>query len=210
MQRQGRIPANVNLKKIKTCSKMMAIAAHLAGRRLNGRRKIVFCHYRGEIDLLKALLVSKGITCQSVDGRAGRRERKLAMAYAVTRNAFQSVCKKWNDQGDWFFGNVDQFLAPQVLIVQIQTACEGLNLQHFQEVYFTSPHWNPAVESQAIARSHRIGQREVVNVWRFLMEDFNACTCGDRNCKKEAAITIDTYCQMVQDRKRELIKLLDP
>ena len=31
-------------------------------------------------------------------------------------------------------------------------------MQHFQEIYFTSPHWNPAVEDQAIARAHRIGQ----------------------------------------------------
>ena len=204
MQRQGRIPFDVNLKKIKTCSKMTAIAAHLLGRRQNGRRKIVFCHYRGEIDLLKALLQAKGVTCQTVDGRAGRRERKLAMDYAVDRDAFHSVCKEWNAH-NWLFGYIDQFLAPQVLIVQIQTACEGLNLQHFQEVYFTSPHWNPAVESQAIARSHRIGQRDSVNVWRFLMEDFGKSA----DVHDGAAITIDTYCQMVQEKKRELTKILD-
>jgi SNF2 family DNA or RNA helicase len=209
MQRQGRICPTVNLKKIKTCSKMTAVAAHLYSRRQNGRRKIVFCHYRGEIDLLSALVQSKGITCQSIDGRAGRRERKIAMDYAVSASAFRSVCRKWATEGEWLFGRIDQFLAPQVLIVQIQTGCEGLNLQHFQEVYFTSPHWNPAVEEQAIARSHRIGQCQKVNVWRFLMEDFSVCNCGDASCKKEAHITIDTYCQLVQDRKRELTHILD-
>ena len=59
---------------------------------------------------------------------------------------------------------INSFLAPDVLIAQIQTACEGLNLQHFNEVYFTTPHWNPAVEDQSIARAHRIGQTSPVNV----------------------------------------------
>jgi len=210
MQQKGIIPATYSLNKIPTCSKMTAVAKHLVARQNNGRRKIVFCHYRGEIDLLKAMLQKAGVTAQSVDGRASRIERKLAMEYAVNERSFQLVCKKWNDYGEWLFRSIDSFLAPQVLIVQIQTACEGLNLQHFQEVYFTSPHWNPAVESQAIARSHRIGQNEKVNVFRFLMQDFSSCTCGDPECKKEAKITIDSYCQIVQDRKRELLQLLDP
>ena len=208
MQKRGIIPYSVNLKKVKTCSKMSAIANHLRERRLNGRRKIVFCHYRGEIDLLKALLKKYDIGCQSVDGRAGRRERKLALDYAVSRGGFNSVCKKWAEQGDWLFSSIDQFLAPQVLIVQIQTACEGLNLQHFQEVYFTSPHWNPAVEAQAIARSHRIGQNEKVSVFRFIMENFNEANTPVH--ADGAEITIDTYCQIVQDRKRELTEILDP
>jgi hypothetical protein len=56
-----------------------------------------------------------------------------------------------------------------VLILQIQTCCEGLNLQQFSEVYFVSPDWNPAVEDQAIARCHRFGQTEPVSVFRFVM-----------------------------------------
>jgi len=113
------------------------------------------------------------------------------------------VCKKWRDN-EFVFERLKGFLGPDVLVVQIQTACEGLNLQHFQEVYFTSPHWNPAVEDQSIARAHRIGQDEKVNVFRFVMADFQGCTCGNPTCKKEAHITIDTYCRLIQDKKREL------
>ena len=75
---------------------------------------------------------------------------------------------------------------------------------------FTSPHWNPAVEDQSIARAHRIGQDEKVNVFRFVMQDFQNCTCGDVHCKKEAHITIDRYCRMVQDKKRELCDVIKP
>jgi len=69
-----------------------------------------------------------------------------------------------------------QILAPDaavdVLILQIQTCCEGLNLQQFSEVYFVSPDWNPSVEDQAIARCHRFGQTEPVTVFRFVMAPF--------------------------------------
>ena len=208
MQQKGIVPETLNLKKIKTCSKMTAIANHLTARQNNSRRKIVFCHYRGEIDLLQALLLAAGITCQAIDGRASKYERELAMSYAVSKQDFGAVCRQWNNESNWFYKCVDDFLAPQVLIVQIQTACEGLNLQHFQEVYFTSPHWNPAVESQAIARSHRIGQNEIVDVFRFIMQNFNEG--GVLPDADNSQITIDSYCQLVQDRKREHMRLLDP
>jgi hypothetical protein len=69
-----------------------------------------------------------------------------------------------------------KILAPDanvdVLILQIQTCCEGLNLQQFSEVYFVSPDWNPSIEDQAIARCHRFGQTGPVVVFRFVMAPF--------------------------------------
>ena len=93
---------------------------------------------------------------------------------------------------------VDQFIAPTVLIIQIQSGCEGLNLQHFNEVYFTSPHWNPAVEMQAIARVHRIGQTKPVRVYRFI-------TQLDDDDDTDNPISIDQYALKVQDVKRSVI-----
>ena len=81
-----------------------------------------------------------------------------------------------------------------VLILQIQTGCEGLNLQQFKEVYFVSPHWNPAVEDQAVARCHRIGQTEKVQVFRFQMEGFD---------ENDDTQTLDSYCFDVQLAKRK-------
>ena len=54
--------------------------------------------------------------------------------------------------------------------MQIRSGCEGLNLQaQFSEVYFVSPNWNPALESQAIGRCFRMGQKKRVEVYRFYM-----------------------------------------
>ncbi len=194
------------MKKVKACSKMTAIAKHLLdGFKLrDGRRKIVFCHYRGEIDLLKALLTKAGVVCASMDGRTTKKQRENILDYAVSSAGFSQVCRSWRNSAEWMFPPINDFIAPQVLIVQIQTANEGLNLQHYQDIYFTSPHWNPAVEEQAIARAHRIGQSRKVRVYRFIMEEFGAEENGS-----ERPITIDQYCQIVQDRKRELTKMLD-
>ena len=87
-----------------------------------------------------------------------------------------------------------------VLILQIQTGCEGLNLQEFfSEVYFVSPHWNPAVEDQAIARCHRIGQQVDVEVFKFEMDGFglNCDTLLD-------SATLDKYVNCVQNVKRDI------
>jgi SNF2 family DNA or RNA helicase len=83
---------------------------------------------------------------------------------------------------------------PDALIIQIQTGCEGLNLQQFRDVIFVSPHWNPAVHDQAIARAHRIGQTGDVQVYSFLME----------SCFESLAVSIDSYIVGVQDKKREI------
>ena len=85
----------------------------------------------------------------------------------------------------------------EALILQIQTGCEGLNLQeNYSEIYFISPHWNPAVEDQAIARCHRIGQTKPVYVQRFEMCSF----VPDE--EDEMTKTIDKYVNDVQECKR--------
>ena len=203
LQERGDLSWDVNLKKVKTCSKMTAIAKHIKTNtdEYDGRRKIVFCHFRGEIDMLKALLRKAGIGCDSVDGRTNKKQRDSSLGYAVGMGGFSLVCKEWCGSAEWLFPLIDKFVVPQVLIVQIQTANEGLNLQHFQDIYFTSPHWNPAVESQAVARAHRIGQTGEVRVYRFIMENFES--------EGGSSITIDRYCQIVQDRKKELMQILE-
>ena len=87
---------------------------------------------------------------------------------------------------------------PDVLIIQIQTGCEGLNLQQFRDVIFVSPHWNPAVHDQAIARAHRIGQTGDVQVYTFLMESCFATTT------LSTSMSIDSYIIDVQEKKRDV------
>ena len=47
----------------------------------------------------------------------------------------------------------------------------GLNLTQADYVFVLNPWWNPAAESQAINRAHRIGQTKNVFVYKFITTD---------------------------------------
>jgi SNF2 family DNA or RNA helicase len=158
----------------KSSSKMDAVINTLIERKNNGRQKLIFCHFRGEIDYIKKSLEEQGqMKIMTFDGRTPEKERKEALSSE---------------------NRID------VLILQIQTGCEGLNLQHFSEVYFVSPHWNPAVEDQAIARCHRMGQNSGVDVFRFAMAGFD---------EKNETRSLDEYASNLQDAKRDVMKIID-
>ena len=92
---------------------------------------------------------------------------------------------------------INTYLICDILIVQIKSGCEGLNLPAFNEVYFTSPQWNPAVYDQAVARVHRIGQKNSVSIFRFI-STFPSDVDG---------ITIDQYTYNVQESKSSLLNI---
>jgi len=153
------------------CSKIDAVVNLIAERKDNGRGKIVFCHYKEEIDIIKKRLLEVGlekVVCY--DGRSSKLAKSLLAEPA------------------------------DALIIQIQTGCEGLNLQkHFSEIYFVSPHWNPSIEDQAVARCHRIGQEKEVDVFKFEMKGFKSVDDSDSD-----PITLEKYVNKVQELKREI------
>jgi SNF2 family DNA or RNA helicase len=151
-------------------SKLDSVVKSILERKGNGCGKLIFCHFREEIDEIATRLRAGGMTqVATFDGRTTGSKR------------FDIL----NDKNE-------------ALILQIQTGCEGLNLQeNYSEIYFISPHWNPAVEDQAIARCHRIGQTKPVMVQRFEM-------CSFAPNEEEETRTIDNYVVSVQDIKRNI------
>ena len=75
-----------------------------------------------------------------------------------------------------------------ILAIQIVCGGTGLNLQKYNVAFFTSPPWNPSLEEQAIARLHRIGQTQQVEIYRVLVHN-----------------TIDCYIDSIQRRKNFII-----
>lgn len=68
---------------------------------------------------------------------------------------------------------VDRFSAAShgaVLVAQITAGGVGLNIQSASVVVICEPQIKPTMESQAIARAHRMGQTETVQVHRLLSE----------------------------------------
>ncbi len=62
-------------------------------------------------------------------------------------------------------GEADFFL------ISLKAGGTGLNLTAADYVILLDPWWNPAVESQAADRTHRIGQKRPITVCRFVCKD---------------------------------------
>lgn len=58
-----------------------------------------------------------------------------------------------------------------IFLISIKAGGVGLNLTEADYVFILDPWWNPAVEQQAIDRSHRIGQKRNVFIYRFISKD---------------------------------------
>lgn len=55
-----------------------------------------------------------------------------------------------------------------IVYATMQSSSDGLNMQHFCKIIISTTDWNPANELQAIKRTHRIGQKRVVDVYRYI------------------------------------------
>ena len=58
-----------------------------------------------------------------------------------------------------------------VFLISLKAGGFGLNLTAASYVVLFDPWWNPAVENQAIDRTHRIGQTSKVMAYRLLAKD---------------------------------------
>jgi len=59
----------------------------------------------------------------------------------------------------------------KVFLISIKAGGVGLNLTEADYVFILDPWWNPAVEQQAIDRTHRIGQTKNVFIYKFITKD---------------------------------------
>jgi hypothetical protein len=60
---------------------------------------------------------------------------------------------------------------PATFLISLKAGGFGLNLTAASYVVLFDPWWNPAVEAQAIDRTHRIGQKQTVFAYRLLIKD---------------------------------------
>ncbi len=69
---------------------------------------------------------------------------------------------------------VDKFMNRddiQIFLISIKAGNTGMNLTKADYVYILDPWWNPAVEAQAIDRTHRIGQDKQVFAYKLICKD---------------------------------------
>lgn len=106
---------------------------------------LVFSQFVKTLQLLKNDFEKEGIAFNYLDGSTKDRNKEV--------DSFQ------NDS------NIPVFL------ISLKAGGVGLNLTAADYVFILDPWWNPAVENQAIDRSHRIGQKKTVFYYKFITED---------------------------------------
>jgi len=109
-----------------------------------GHRALVFSQFTRFLGRVRTRLDAAGIGYAYLDGRTRKR--------AEVVDGFR--------QGS----------AP-VFLISLKAGGVGLNLTEADYVFVLDPWWNPAVEAQAIDRTHRIGQTRPVMVYRLVAAD---------------------------------------
>ncbi|WP_161600204.1 DEAD/DEAH box helicase [Serinicoccus marinus] len=131
-----------------------------------GHRCLVFSQFTRFLRVVRDRLQAEGIEHVYLDGRTRDRPRRIA---------------QFTD-GD----------AP-VFLISLKAGGSGLTLTEADYVFVLDPWWNPAVEAQAVDRTHRIGQDKTVMVYRLVAEG-----------------TIEEKVVALQEHKRELFdKVVD-
>jgi SNF2 family DNA or RNA helicase len=110
-----------------------------------GRRILLFSQFTGMLRLIEPELAGLGIAWLALTGETAPGQRG-----AIVR----------------------RFQAKEVplLLVSLKAGGVGLNLTAADTVIHVDPWWNPAVERQATARAHRIGQDQPVFVYKLVVE----------------------------------------
>ncbi len=110
----------------------------------DGHRVLVFSQFTRFLAKARARLAAEGIEYCYLDGRTRDRPKVIA---------------KFRE-GD----------AP-VFLISLKAGGFGLNLTEADYCILLDPWWNPATETQAIDRAHRIGQERKVMVYRLVAKD---------------------------------------
>lgn len=136
---------------------------------------LIFCQFIDEMDIVQDYLQNEGLVGLIRQYNGSMTQEKRDEVLAEVKSSEKST----------------------VLLIQLQAGGVGLNLQEFDRIIFVSPWWASAITNQAIARSVRIGQREVVRVYNLLLASEN-----------DSSINIDSVMSRKAEEKSEMLQRL--
>ena len=110
-----------------------------------GHKALVFSQFTSLLAIVRASLAEDGIEYEYLDGKTVDRQARV--------ERFQQ------DPGCRLF------------LISLKAGGVGLNLTAADYVFILDPWWNPAVEAQAVDRTHRIGQERQVFAYRLIARD---------------------------------------
>jgi hypothetical protein len=110
-----------------------------------GHKALVFSQFTSMLGILRRKLEQEKILYEYLDGQTQDRSTPV----------------------ERFQNNPDS----RLFLISLKAGGLGLNLTAAEYVFLLDPWWNPAVEAQAIDRTHRIGQTKSVFAYRLIAKD---------------------------------------
>jgi superfamily II DNA or RNA helicase len=126
-------------------AKLELLVPHLEELIEEGHKSLVFSQFTSLLAIVKEHLDRRKIRYAYLDGQ--------------TRKRKQVVDEFQNDP------------EVPVFLISLKAGGLGLNLTAAEYVFLLDPWWNPAVETQAIDRAHRVGQTRQVFAYRLICRD---------------------------------------
>jgi SNF2 family DNA or RNA helicase len=126
-------------------AKLDSLVAQLMELIEEGHKALVFSQFTSFLAILRTRLDKSRLVYEYLDGRTRDRESR------VRRFQEDASCP--------------------LFLISLKAGGLGLNLTAAEYVFLLDPWWNPAVEAQAIDRSHRIGQSRHVFAYRLIARD---------------------------------------
>ncbi|MBK6574373.1 MAG: ATP-dependent helicase [Saprospiraceae bacterium] len=160
-------PSLVNSEENFTSGKFQEVTDSILTIVGSGHKIILFSSFTKHLDLFEAWLEESKISFVSLTGETKMEQREKNV------KIFQE----------------DESV--KIFLISIKAGGTGLNLTAADYIFILDPWWNPFVEKQAIARSHRIGRHKPVQVLRFIVKD-----------------SIEQKIQILQEEKKQLSEAL--
>jgi non-specific serine/threonine protein kinase len=132
---------------------------------ISNHKALVFSQFLGMLALIRQKLKELEVDFEYFDGSTSAIDREKA----IQRFQNDDKCR--------------------IFLISLKAGGVGLNLTAADYVYIVDPWWNPAVEQQAIDRTHRIGQTKNIFAYRMICKD-----------------TIEDKILQLQERKRVLAR----
>lgn len=132
---------------------------------LRGHKVLVFSQFVKQLDIYRRYFNDQNVSFAYLDGATSKRGE---------------VVKEFQANKDI-----------KLFLISIKAGGVGLNLTEADYVFILDPWWNPAVEQQAIDRTHRIGQNKNVFIYKFITKD-----------------TVEEKILALQNRKRKVAESL--
>lgn len=144
----GSTRENVLRGLIMSSGKMVLLDQLLNKLKRDGHRVLIFSQMVRMLDIIGDYLQLKGLNFQRLDGTINSHKRRISIDHFNAK-----------DSKDFVF------------LLSTRAGGLGINLMTADTVIIFDSDWNPQADLQAMARAHRIGQKNHVMIYRFVSKD---------------------------------------